>query len=185
MVLRVLLCHEEYEIYWAVNRRNRECEGWVEKMAHPQVNAETYWYHRSSGDIVWERPDVFRTGTERDCAVKESKIDGVGPVWEFSIKDLKAVMRSGDAEDYGLRTEDLARRACAEFENFVPRVLSWHDYQYVCFWFFGGMDNKDATLYPTWTLGVLPHVFRVSPAHIPLGLDLPCVQGAVYVCVTL
>lgn len=134
---------EEYEIYWAVNRRNRECEGWVEKMAHPQVNAETYWYHRSSGDIVWERPDVFRTGNERDCAVKESKIDGVGPVWEFSIKDLKAVMRSGDAEDYGLRTEDLARRACAEFENFVPRVLSWHDYQYVCFWFFGGMDNKD------------------------------------------
>eukprot|EP00435_Cladocopium_sp_Y103_P037202 s168_g9.t2 len=56
-------------------------------------------------------------------------------------------MREGHAEDFGFTTEELAKRACYEFETWLPRVLSWHDYQYRCFWFFGGKDtdkNRDS-----------------------------------------
>ena len=36
----------------------------------------------------------------------------------------------------GLTDEVLAERAVWEYETFIPRVLSWHDYQYNTFWFF-------------------------------------------------
>ena len=52
-------------------------------------------------------------------------------------------MKEGHASDFGFSTEELARRACFEFESWLPRVLSWHDYQYRCFWFFGGKDSVD------------------------------------------
>ena len=60
-----------------------------------------------------------------------------------SCSARKSIMREGHAEDFGFTAEELAKRACYEFETWLPRVMSWHDYQYRCFWFFGGKDTND------------------------------------------
>jgi len=69
-----------------------------------------------------------------------------GPVWHFTPFELKSILREDHGADFGFTAEELAKRACYEFETWLPRVLSWHDYQYRCFWFFGGKDsNRDST----------------------------------------
>ena len=43
---------EEYQGYWDWNSRNVRFRGeWIERMAHPQVNCEPYWYHPSTGSL--------------------------------------------------------------------------------------------------------------------------------------
>jgi len=44
-------CEEEYQEYWDWNSRNlrRIGDDWIERMAHPQVNCESYWYNTSTG----------------------------------------------------------------------------------------------------------------------------------------
>ncbi len=69
-----------------------------------------------------------------------------GPVWHFTPFELKSILREDHGADFGFTAEELAKRACYEFETWLPRVLSWHDYQYRCFWFFGGKDaSRDST----------------------------------------
>ena len=59
-----------------------------------------------------------------------------GPVWNMGIEELKELLSTpGAVENHGLSWQDIARRACAEYENFAPRVLSWHDYQHITFWY--------------------------------------------------
>jgi len=90
----------------------------------------------------WTRPTSARklAAGETDDGLQE--LAGDGPEWEMSVMDLKEALHNGSDKSLGLRTEKLAQRAVAEYENFMPRVLSWHDYQYHTFWFFGGMKKK-------------------------------------------
>ena len=53
-----------------------------------------------------------------------------GSVWSFTAFELKSILREGHGADFGLTSQALASRACYEFETWLPRVLSWHDYQY-------------------------------------------------------
>lgn len=135
---------EEYQGYWDWNSRNTRSLGdeWVERMAHPQVNCESYWYNTSTGITSYEHPAVGSTAkvsaVDLSCDLLQE-----GPVWTFTPFELKSIMREGHAEDFGFTAEELAKRACYEFETWLPRVLSWHDYQYRCFWFFGGKDTND------------------------------------------
>lgn len=137
---------EEFEEYWEFNnRRPRQVgDGWMEYRAHPQVKIEPYWFHLSSGALTFDRP-ATATGPvlflEQDDGLQD--LTGTGPVWELSVKDLKAALKEGMADDLALDAESLAQRAVAEYERFLPRVLSWHDYQYITFWFFGGMEKEN------------------------------------------
>ena len=40
-----------------------------------------------------------------------------GPVWNYTPFELKSIMREGHADDFGFSAEELARRACYEFET--------------------------------------------------------------------
>ncbi|CAE7204440.1 unnamed protein product, partial [Symbiodinium pilosum] len=146
---------EEFQAYWDWNSRTSRIlkDGWIERMAHPQVNCETYWYNHCTDEITWE-PPAGRPGVRKTFVSKGKKEDKTwcwghsdfsqeGPVWTFTPPELKSIMKEGHAGDFGLATEELARRACYEFETWLPRVLSWHDYQYRCFWFYGGKDSAD------------------------------------------
>ncbi|CAE8704591.1 unnamed protein product, partial [Polarella glacialis] len=131
---------EEFQQYWDWHLKIRHLpDGWVERVAHPQVNNQKYWYQEATSSLVWEKPVDGAPTIEE---FQRSPLQGSGQVWDLSPAEIKSVLRTGQAADYGIETAELARRACAEFENFMPRVLSWHDYQYLCFWFFGGKDSN-------------------------------------------
>jgi len=132
---------EEFEHYWEANAKPRcFAGGWVERCAHPQVNIEHYWFNEQTGQVAWQRPDGIE---EIDPVGKEfEELAGQGPAWSMSVPDLKERLASGKAAEFGLTHEDLARRAVFQYEQFVPRVLSWHDFQHNTFWFFGGMKKK-------------------------------------------
>ena len=135
---------EEFQEYWHWNSLNtRMREDWFERMAHPQVNCEAFWYHPESGITTYDCPATSSVQvTPADLTLD---IPREGPVWNFTAFELKSILREGHGEDFGLAAEALAQRACYEFETWLPRVLSWHDYQYRCFWFFGGKDTgKDS-----------------------------------------
>lgn len=134
---------EEFQSYWDWNSRNTRVlkEGWIERMAHPQVNCQAYWYNHCTAETSFEQPTVCEPSLVP--ADLTSDFSQEGPVWTFTAPELKAIMKEGHASDFGFSTEELARRACFEFESWLPRVLSWHDYQYRCFWFFGGKDSMD------------------------------------------
>eukprot|EP00930_Biecheleria_cincta_P043402 TRINITY_DN29803_c0_g1_i1.p1 TRINITY_DN29803_c0_g1~~TRINITY_DN29803_c0_g1_i1.p1 ORF type:complete len:583 (+),score=86.29 TRINITY_DN29803_c0_g1_i1:30-1751(+) len=132
----------EFEYYWAMNSQPCILDEWVERCSHPQVNAEAYWYNTRTGDIVWQRPDVGRSdGETMDLTM--DKLSGDGPAWKMSITELKEALAYGKEKELGLSYKELARRAVAEYEQFVPRVLSWHDFQYITFWFFGGLKKEE------------------------------------------
>jgi len=133
---------EEFEIYWARNASPKRFEGgWVERRSHPQVNVQRFWHNENTSETVWQQPDAAELPKqEADDGLQE--LTGESREWEMSIQELKEAMADGREESLGLRTEELARRAVAEYERFEPRVLSWHDYQYHTFWFFGGMRNR-------------------------------------------
>jgi len=138
---------EEFEEYWACNSSPRRLAGgWLERRAHPQVNIEPFWYNETTSALTWERPDVAEEGKAKKAAVSKdagfAELTGEGPEWEMGIQDLKQALAFGRGENLGLRTEELAKRAVAEYERFEPRVLSWHDYQHITFWFFGGLHRK-------------------------------------------
>eukprot|EP00931_Biecheleriopsis_adriatica_P075094 TRINITY_DN4903_c0_g1_i1.p1 TRINITY_DN4903_c0_g1~~TRINITY_DN4903_c0_g1_i1.p1 ORF type:complete len:576 (+),score=114.95 TRINITY_DN4903_c0_g1_i1:117-1844(+) len=138
---------EEFEEYWDYNdlRPRQVGGGWMEYRAHPQVKNEPYWFHPPSGMLTFTRP---AEASGKDVAFVEEPdgleaLDGEGPVWEMSVKELKGALQQGLGDDLGLDPEQLAKRAVYEYEKFMPKVLSWHDYQYLTFWFFGGMDKQD------------------------------------------
>ncbi|CAJ1397036.1 unnamed protein product [Effrenium voratum] len=135
---------EEFQEYWHWNSLNtRMREDWFERMAHPQVNCEAFWYHPESGITTYDCPAT--SSVQVSPADLTLDIPREGPVWNFTAFELKSILREGHGEDFGLAAEALAQRACYEFETWLPRVLSWHDYQYRCFWFFGGKDTgKDS-----------------------------------------
>jgi len=134
---------EEFEKYWDSNTEPQRYGGnWVERLSHPQVNIEPYWYNESSGETRWTKPKPARKLRAKETDDGLQALAGDGPEWEMSIMELKEALHDGRDKSLGLRTEQLAQRAVAEYENFVPRVLSWHDYQYHTFWFFGGMKRK-------------------------------------------
>jgi len=133
----------EFEKYWARNAEPQKYGGkWVERMSHPQVNIESYWYNESSGEIRWTRPKPARKLAAEGADDGLQELAGDGPEWQMSIMELKEALHDGRDKSLGLRADKLAERAVAEYENFVPRVLSWHDYQHHTFWFFGGMKRK-------------------------------------------
>ena len=68
-----------------------------------------------------------------------------GPVWNMGIEELKELLSTpGAVENHGLSWQDIARRACAEYENFAPQVQSFHDYTTVTFWFLGGFKQPSS-----------------------------------------
>lgn len=131
---------EEFEHFWEANANPQYFEGgWVERCAHPQVNIEHYWFNEQTGQVAWQRPAVEKI----DKAQEElEELTGQGPAWEMSVPDLQNALACGQTEKFGLTYEDLARRAVFEYEQFVPRVLSWHDFQHLTFWYFAGMARK-------------------------------------------
>lgn len=72
-------------------------------------------------------------------------LEGQGPAWELSVQELQTALKGSpeDRQRLGLCYEELAKRAVYEYEKWMPRVLSWHDYQYNTFWYFGGSGEKD------------------------------------------
>lgn len=138
---------EEFEEYWSYNNETpRRFEGgWIERRSHPQINVQPYWYNEATGELSWHRPDAAPIGPH--ASVVEDgleELSGTGPEWDMSVKELKAALAAvgGVASSAGLRNVELARRAVATYEEFLPRVLSWHDYQYLTFWFFGGLSKE-------------------------------------------
>eukprot|EP00927_Polykrikos_kofoidii_P054574 TRINITY_DN48984_c0_g1_i1.p1 TRINITY_DN48984_c0_g1~~TRINITY_DN48984_c0_g1_i1.p1 ORF type:complete len:684 (-),score=57.35 TRINITY_DN48984_c0_g1_i1:72-2123(-) len=142
---------EEFERYWAANRQPQTLlGGWVERVSHPQVNTERYWYLAKTHQFVWDHPGTSTSAGEHHLEPETPSCNKAGhaqtrsgPAWDLTVGELKAVLYSGQAEDYGLRAEQLAERACTEYEQFQPKVLSWHDFQHITFWFFGGMYKQN------------------------------------------
>lgn len=136
---------EEFQLYWeAFHQPMRLPGGWIERLAHPQVNIEPFWFHAGTCSTVWHKPLHSAADSDVHLAPEDaSELSGSGPVWEMSVRELKEALALGKAPEIGLEPEELARRACAEFERFLPRVLSWHDYQYITFWFFGGLQKQE------------------------------------------
>eukprot|EP00913_Durusdinium_trenchii_P020592 g19341.t1 len=71
-----------------------------------------------------------------------------GPIASLSVPELRSKLQDPE-ELQRLEFTDalLARRAVWEYETFIPRVLSWHDFQYNTFWFFikerGSKDRRE------------------------------------------
>lgn len=133
---------EEFLQYWKLNRSPLITKkGWLQRAAHPQVNVERYWSHADTGTICWQlSSDDIACHQDQDLD-ELPKLGGEGPAWNLSAQRLKEILSSCQADSLGLCAHDLACRACAEYEQFEPRVLSWHDYQYITFWFFGGLKR--------------------------------------------
>jgi len=138
----------EFEEYWTWNAVPHPlASGWVERRAHPQVNTEPFWYHEATSATAWQRPLGAeelkgQAATRRSSGGGMPELTGEGPEWKMGIEDLKAALAAGRSESLGLQIAELARRAVAEYEQFQPRVLSWHDYQHITFWFFGGLKRR-------------------------------------------
>eukprot|EP00928_Gymnodinium_smaydae_P060755 TRINITY_DN4453_c0_g1_i2.p1 TRINITY_DN4453_c0_g1~~TRINITY_DN4453_c0_g1_i2.p1 ORF type:complete len:752 (-),score=159.13 TRINITY_DN4453_c0_g1_i2:48-2303(-) len=151
---------EEFEAYWQAWRsRRRWLErgaggSWIERRAHPQVNAERYWFNEATQEIVWQPPadadsDAGRTLSGADGSSDVlTDLSGHGPVWDLPVAELKLALKQGRAAELGLEIGELAKRAISEYERFLPKVLSWHDYQYYTFWFFGGLDKEEQAQQP-------------------------------------
>eukprot|EP00438_Fugacium_kawagutii_P024237 Skav223098 [mRNA] locus=scaffold419:583571:584791:+ [translate_table: standard] len=132
----------EFDEYWNWFKAPQCLPGsWIERRTHPQVSVLPYWYNTETEETVFEAP-----ATEEAKALPlPEPLELEGPVAELSVKELRALLR-GDRDELTrlqLTDEKLARRAVWEYETFIPRVLSWHDYQYNTFWFFiGERDSK-------------------------------------------
>lgn len=136
---------QDFEEYWSGNRTCRRfAGGWVERRSHPQVNVEAYWFNEATGETAWSEPVAEEEPPDTQIDGGSEKLVGTGPEWDMSPADLKKALAFGEAEGMGLKLEELARRAVAEFEAFEPRVLSWHDFTHITFWFYGGLDRGKA-----------------------------------------
>ncbi|CAE8734847.1 unnamed protein product, partial [Polarella glacialis] len=62
-------------------------------------------------------------------------------VWHMTCAELKAALAEPGVYER-LAPKDLAQRALHEYESFLPRVQSWHDYQHRTFWFLSHEPGK-------------------------------------------
>lgn len=134
---------DEFERFWENSNPPQFPGGWIRYWSHPQVNVEPYWYNRSTRELVWRAPNLYCDGHGEKAYSDWKPLCGEGPEWTLSVPELKTILRDPrKVASAGLSYEELAKRACYEYEKFIPRVLSWHDYQYNTFWFFGGMKKE-------------------------------------------
>ena len=134
---------EEFEEYWKWFEAPKCCGSWIERRTHPQVSVLPYWYNIETQETVFEAP--VDKGAKVLPMPEPLELDGL--IAELSVKELRAKLQDPE-ELTRLKLTDtmLARRAVWEYETFIPRVLSWHDYQYNTFWFFieeRGEKSKD------------------------------------------
>ena len=128
--------------YWKWFREPQHLGAWVERRSHPQVTVLPYWYNQETDETSFEPP--FE-GQEPTTKPSMEPLELSGPIKELSVKELRRTMQDPlELERLELSDKLLARRAVFEYESFIPRVLSWHDYQYNTFWFFiSERDEKD------------------------------------------
>jgi len=71
----------EFEHYWIGNRHPKlGGGGWVERVAHPQVNVEHYWYQASTGQTVWTMPIEMHEATHGSRpGIRCRELKGDGP----------------------------------------------------------------------------------------------------------
>ncbi|CAJ1361110.1 unnamed protein product [Effrenium voratum] len=124
---------EAFREYWKWFN-DPQCWGsWVERRTHPQISVRPFWYNVDTDETVFDAP--HQEGTSSMVRKESLQLDGV--IEELSVKELRATMQDPEQlQHLGLTDELLARRALWEYETFIPRVLSWHDFQYNTFWFF-------------------------------------------------
>lgn len=138
----------EFMEYWRENEEPYRWSGdWLEYRTHPQVNVQPFWYNESSQEISYEEPGGGSERLQRERREQREEPDdgleelsGEGPAWSTSVTDLKDALFDGNPA--GIPVDELARRAVSIYEGFQPRVLSWHDFQHLTFWFFGGMKRR-------------------------------------------
>ena len=82
---------EEFQSYWDWNSRNTRVlkDGWIERMAHPQVNCQAYWYSHSTDETTFEQPAVCEPGPSLVPADLTSDFSQEGPVWTFTAPELR------------------------------------------------------------------------------------------------
>ncbi|CAK9042892.1 unnamed protein product [Durusdinium trenchii] len=135
---------EEFEEYWKWFKEPRQVGEWIERRSHPQVNLLPYWYHSLSDETVFEAPST----EEAKVLEPLEPLELQGPIASLSVPELRSKLQDPE-ELQRLEFTDalLARRAVWEYETFIPRVLSWHDFQYNTFWFFikerGSKDRRE------------------------------------------
>ena len=114
----------------------------VKKKSPSLVNCQKPWVSESFWD-AFSSDQCFNNMSE-DKTRRFTKVFSRRHVFFPQMESpRKSIMREGHAADFGFTADELAKRACFEFETWLPRVLSWHDYQYRCFWFFGGKDTSE------------------------------------------
>ena len=128
--------------YWKWFREPQRLGAWVERRSHPQVTVLPYWYNQETDETSFNAPV---TG-QATAMVPMEPLELQGPVAELSVKELRRKLQEpSELDRLQLSDELLARRALKEYESFIPRVLSWHDYQYNTFWFFiSERDSKES-----------------------------------------
>ncbi|CAE7838099.1 unnamed protein product, partial [Symbiodinium necroappetens] len=127
---------EEFQEYWEWFQKPRAWpDGWIERRTHPQVGVLPYWYNTETQQTCFDPPSSSQSSKE--LRQTEEPLEMEGPAADLSIKELRQKLQDPDElRRLQLSDDILARRAVWEYEMFIPRVLSWHDYQYNTFWFF-------------------------------------------------
>ena len=134
---------DEFQEYWKWFHNPQPCpEGWIERRTHPQVGVLPYWYNTKTKQTVFTTPEFKKSQTSTPLAEPQAPLELDTAVAELSVKDLRRILQdAGEMKRLGLTDDILAQRAVWEYESFIPRVLSWHDFQYNTFWFF--IEDRD------------------------------------------
>ncbi|CAE7033717.1 unnamed protein product [Symbiodinium natans] len=134
---------DEFQEYWEWFQKPQSWpEGWIERRTHPQVGVRPYWYNTGTRQTVFEPPACLENQSSEPIQRREEPLEIEGAVADLSVKELRQKLQDPEEiERLALTDDALACRAVWEYETFIPRVLSWHDYQYNTFWFF--IDDRD------------------------------------------
>ena len=131
---------EEFEEYWHWFKEPQCFGSWVERRTHPQVSVLPYWYNIDTQETIFDAPERHMEAKVLP-SLEPLKLEGL--IGELSVKELRAKLQEPEElRRLNLTDTMLARRAVWEYETFIPRVLSWHDYQYNTFWFF--IEERDS-----------------------------------------
>ena len=131
---------EEFEEYWHWFKEPQCFGSWIERRTHPQVSVLPYWYNIDTQETIFDAPERHMEAKVLP-SLEPLKLEGL--IGELSVKELRAKLQEPEElRRLNLTDTMLARRAVWEYETFIPRVLSWHDYQYNTFWFF--IEERDS-----------------------------------------
>ncbi len=131
---------EEFEEYWQWFKEPQCFGSWIERRTHPQVSVLPYWYNIDTQETIFDAPEKNEKAKVLP-SLEPLKLEGL--IGELSVKELRAKLQDPEElRSLNLTDTMLARRAIWEYETFIPRVLSWHDYQYNTFWFF--IEERDS-----------------------------------------